>query len=118
METEYDDEEPEKTLSDAEARFVESVVSGNLDLGAPIIDAMSNNRIVKQNYENSYQGKDGNLWDYLIDQNGDNTSTGGNTNTGGNTDSGNSQINNGQTGTGGSTTYVDESGNVVTVPNT
>ena len=81
---------------------------------------MSNEKVVRQNFENNYSGKDGNLWDYLVDQDGDNSSAGGNTNTGGNTSGGSqnpSQNTGGQTGTGGTTTYVDQDGNVVTVPN-
>ena len=95
METLPDDEEPEKTLNEVQLNFYDAVVSGTLDLGAPIIDAMANNRIVKTNYDGDhYQGKDGNIWDHLIDNN--------NTNGGGQTDGGNSQ--DGSSGGNGSQT--------------
>jgi len=99
VETLPDDEDPEKTLNQIELNFYEAVASGDLDLGAPLIDAMSNGRVVKTNYDGDhYEGKDGNIWDHLINDD-DNNQTGGatnndgesttnpndNTNTGGNT---------------------------------
>lgn len=68
--------------------FYEAVVNNSLDLGAPIIDAMAADRIVKTNYDGDhYQGKDGNIWDHLVDNNNNN---GGSNNSGGNTGSGDS----------------------------
>lgn len=79
VETLPEDEEPEKTLNEIQLNFYDAVVSGNLDLGAPIIDAMANNRIVKTNYDGDhYQGKDGNIWDHLVDNNTNGGNSGGN----------------------------------------
>jgi len=65
-----EDEEPDKTLKEIQLNFYDAVVSGNLDLGAPIIDAMANGRIVKTGYDGDhYQGKDGNIWDHLVENN-------------------------------------------------
>ena len=50
VEADPEDEDPQKTLTEVQLNFYESVVSGNLDLGAPIIDAMADNRVVKTSY--------------------------------------------------------------------
>jgi len=42
VETLPEDEEPEKTLEKVQYNFYDAVVNNNLDLGAPIIDAMAN----------------------------------------------------------------------------
>jgi len=82
-----DDEDPEKTLAEAQLNFYDAIVSGNLDLGAPIIDAMANGRIVKTQYEGDhYEGKDGNIWDHLINDDDNNQSGGDTNNSGSNTD--------------------------------
>lgn len=74
-----DDENPEQTLNQVQLDFYDAVVNDNLDLGAPVIDAMANNRVVKTDYDGDhYQGKDGNLWDDLI-PNGGSNGNGGNT---------------------------------------
>lgn len=88
VDTFMDDEEPEQTLESANQNFVDAVVDGSLAFGAPVIDAMSNQKVVKTGYEGDHEsGKTGNLWDDLInnrpngnDQTTDNTNTGGNTN--------------------------------------
>ena len=54
IETLPEDEDPEKTLNEIQLDFYDAVISGNLDLGAPIIDAMANERIVKTNYDGDY----------------------------------------------------------------
>lgn len=44
---------------------------------------MANNRIVKTNYDGDhYQGKDGNIWDHLVDNNNGGQNSGGNTGSG------------------------------------
>lgn len=79
--------------------FYDAVVSGNLDLGAPIIDAMANNRVVKTNYDGNHDyGKEGNLWDDLVNNN-DNNNNGGDGNT--NINNGESTDQNGNTNTSG-----------------
>ena len=72
VESPEDEEEPEKYLSEVQLNFYEAVSSGTLDLGAPIMDAMSNGRVVKTGYQgdhdnNNGNGKNGNIWDHLID---------------------------------------------------
>lgn len=83
-----DDENPDQTLNQVQLDFYDAVVNDNLDLGAPVIDAMANNRVVKTDYDGDhYQGKDGNLWDDLVN-NGGNSGNGGNTNNNNNNPSG------------------------------
>ena len=44
---------------------------------------MANDRIVKTNYDgNHYQGKDGNIWDHLLDNNNSGSGSDGNTGSG------------------------------------
>lgn len=67
VEADPEDEDPQKTLTEVQLNFYESVVSGNLDLGAPIIDAMADNRVVKTSYmDENEDGKEGNIWDHLV----------------------------------------------------
>jgi len=61
-----EDEEPEKTLEKVEQNFVDAVAEGKMDLGAPLMNAMSDNRVIRTDYESQEQGRDGNLWDDLI----------------------------------------------------
>jgi len=96
VETLPDDEEPEKTLNEAQLKFYDAVLSGELDLGAPIIDAMASGQVIKTDYSGDhYQGKDGNIWDHLIDNN---NQDGGNNSSGGD----GSSNNNGSSDTNGS----------------
>lgn len=107
VDTDMDDEEPAKTLESANQAFVDAVYGGSLDFGAPIIDAMSDRKVVKTGYEGDHEsGKTGNLWDDLINnrpdannQNTDNTNTDNtstdNTNTG---DDSTNQSNSGSSG--------------------
>jgi len=50
VDTFMDDEEPEQTLNSANQNFVDAVMGGTLDFGAPVIDAMSDQKIVKTGY--------------------------------------------------------------------
>lgn len=104
VDTDLDDEEPEKTLESANENFVNAVVDGTLKFGAPVIDAMSDQKVVKTGYEGDHEsGKTGNLWDDLINNrpdggNTDNSGNGGNVNGGDNDTSGegNSSVNSGE----------------------
>lgn len=89
-------------------KFYDAVINDTLDLGAPIIDAMANNHVVKTNYDGDhYQGKDGNIWDHLVDNNpseGGSSNNNGSSNTDSNTSgqTGNNNNNNGSSGSGSS----------------
>merc|ERR1712127_859141 len=111
VDTDLDDEEPEVTLAAANQAFVDAVYGGSLAFGAPVIDAMSDRKVVKTGYEGDHEsGKTGNLWDDLInhrpddnDQSTDNQTTDNtNTNTGG--DSTNQSGNTSETGSSGQVT--------------
>ena len=73
VQTEPEDEEPQKTLEDVQRRFIDAVVNGNMNLGAPIIDTMSDGRVIKTDYvgENTREQQEGNIWDDLVNNNTD-----------------------------------------------
>lgn len=67
VESEPDDEDPQESLEQYHQRFVDAVMSGSTELGAPIIDAMSKNKILKTDYiSEAEQSRDGNIWDDLV----------------------------------------------------
>ena len=65
-----DEENKEAYFNKVQLNFIEAVVSNSRKLGAPIIDAMTDNIVVKPNFdpERAEKGKDGNIWDYLTDE--------------------------------------------------
>lgn len=69
VESPEDEGDPEKYLSEVQLNFYEAVASGTLELGAPIMDAMADGRVVKTGYKGDHddKGKNGNIWDHLTD---------------------------------------------------
>ena len=75
-----DDEDSAATLNTVKQNFAEAVASDSLDLGAPVIDAVSGGSPIKTGYDGDHNGGEsgfgGNLWDDLIRDEDENNNSG------------------------------------------